>query len=116
MPATRLPRSDRISRARVRRHAAKLWLLGWRKCTAKAAASVRETLSVTEEVAITNAAWTALATEACAYGTETVNPNHFLTDWVVQSAILQFRSMPERHTAEKHVGLTFFVSKYLLFI
>ena len=51
----------------------------------EAAASLREILSLTEKVAITTDAWTALTTEAYAYGTETF---HVFTDWVVQSAIL----------------------------
>ena len=51
----------------------------------EAAASLREILSLTEKVAITTDAWTALTMEAYAYGTKSV---HFFTDWVVQSAIL----------------------------
>jgi hypothetical protein len=61
----------------------------------EAAASLREILSSADKVAITTDAWTALTTES--YVTVTV---HFFSDWVLQSAILQTRSMPERHTAE----------------
>ena len=59
------------------------------------AASLREILSSADKVAITTDAWTALTTES--YVTVTV---HFFSDWVLQSAILQTRSMTERHTAE----------------
>ena len=55
------------------------------KMYSEATASLREILSLTEKVAITTGAWTALTTEAYAYGTETF---HVFTDWVVQSAIL----------------------------
>ena len=58
----------------------------------EAAASLREILSLVEKVAITTIAWTVLTTEL--YVTV-----HFFSDWVVQSAIMQTRSMPERHTA-----------------
>ena len=61
----------------------------------EAAASLRAILSSADKVAITTDAWTALTTES--YVTVTV---HFFSDWVLQSAILQTRSMPERHTAE----------------
>ena len=67
-----------------------IWLHFWRQITVprhqtmsvrlekmfgEAAASRREILSLTEKVAITTDAWTALTTEAFAYGTETI---HFL--------------------------------------
>ena len=53
-----------------------------------------EILSLAEKVAITADVWTALTTEP------------FFTDWVVQSAILQTRSIPERHSE--------YISKYIL--
>jgi hypothetical protein len=55
----------------------------------EAAASLREILSLSEKVAITTDAWKALIV---------VRDRHFFTDWVVQSVILQTRSIPERHT------------------
>ena len=52
------------------------------KMYSKAAASLREILSLAEKVAITTDAWKALITESCVNVT-------FFTDWVLQSAILQ---------------------------
>ena len=58
----------------------------------EAAASLHEILSLAEKVAITTDAWKALITELCVTVT-------FFTDWLVQSAILQTCSIPEKHTA-----------------
>ena len=59
------------------------------------AGSLREILSLAEKDPITTDARTAFTTES--YVTVTV---HFFTDWVVQSATLWTRSMPEGHNAE----------------
>ena len=63
------------------------------KMYSEAAASLREVLSLAVKVALTTDAWTE------SYMTVTVTV-HFFTDWIVQSANLQTRSIPERHTAE----------------
>ena len=55
------------------------------KMYSEAAASLLEILSLADSI------------DDESYVTETV---HFFTDWVVRSAILQTRSIPERHTVE----------------
>ena len=66
----------------------------------KKADSLRRALSNAKSVAITTDAWTALTTES--YVTITA---HYFDGWVVKSAILQTRAMPERHTAKNMVHM-----------
>uniref|UniRef100_A0A8C6TE01 BED-type domain-containing protein n=1 Tax=Neogobius melanostomus TaxID=47308 RepID=A0A8C6TE01_9GOBI len=56
---------------------------------------LRTQLTNVEKVSLTTDSWTALTTES--YVTITC---HYIQSWKIQSAVLQTKAMPERHTAE----------------
>lgn len=62
--------------------------------------AVSEKLEAAEKVAITSESWTALNTES--YVTIIC---HYITDWKLQSAVLQTRATTDRHTAENCANL-----------
>lgn len=61
---------------------------------------LQEKLANAHKVSITPDSWTALTTES--YVTITC---HYMLDWEMQSAVLQTKAMPERHTAENFANV-----------
>lgn len=70
------------------------------KLYADSASELRSCLTSVEKVSLTTDSWTALTTES--YVTVTC---HCISNWKIESAVLQTKAMPQRHTTENQANV-----------